>query len=78
MLPALREQIEAAAKSSGRSMNAEIVARLEASFPPEPEQKFNVEMEIGGPIVRENKDGTFTQLTVQEFARLLAKEIKKN
>lgn len=34
-LPAdLKEEIEAAAKQSGRSMNAEIVARLEASFAP--------------------------------------------
>lgn len=32
MLPELREQIEAAAKASGRSMNAEIVARLDGSF----------------------------------------------
>lgn len=32
-LPAdLKDQIEAASKNSGRSMNAEIVARLEASF----------------------------------------------
>ena len=32
MDPSLRAAIEASAKSSGRSMNAEIVARLEASF----------------------------------------------
>lgn len=32
MLPELREKIEAAARESGRSMNAEIVARLEESF----------------------------------------------
>lgn len=32
MLPELKEQIESAAKASGRSMNAEIVARLQASF----------------------------------------------
>lgn len=32
MLPELRQRIEAAAAESGRSMNAEIVARLEASF----------------------------------------------
>lgn len=32
MPPEVREQVEAAAKSSGRSMNAEIVARLQASF----------------------------------------------
>ncbi|MVT28158.1 Arc family DNA-binding protein [Acidovorax citrulli] len=30
--PDLKEQIETAAKESGRSMNAEIVARLEDSF----------------------------------------------
>lgn len=34
MLPDLRAQIEAAAKASGRSMNAEIVARLQESFEP--------------------------------------------
>lgn len=34
MLPELRAQIEEAARKSGRSMNAEIVARLHASFPP--------------------------------------------
>lgn len=34
MLPELKEQIEAAAKASGRSMNAEIVNRLQASFAP--------------------------------------------
>lgn len=34
-LPAdLKDQIEAASKQSGRSMNAEIVARLEGSFQP--------------------------------------------
>lgn len=32
----LRDQIKAAAEANGRSMNAEIVARLEASFQPEP------------------------------------------
>lgn len=32
MLPDLREKIEEAAKASGRSMNAEIVARLNRSF----------------------------------------------
>jgi hypothetical protein len=32
MLPELREKIEAAARESGRSMNAEIVARLESSL----------------------------------------------
>lgn len=32
MLPELREKIEQTARGSGRSMNAEIVARLEGSF----------------------------------------------
>ena len=32
MLPALRKQVEEAAAQNGRSMNSEIVARLEASF----------------------------------------------
>ncbi|QMV72989.1 Arc family DNA-binding protein [Comamonas piscis] len=32
MLPELREKIEAAARESGRSMNAEVVSRLEESF----------------------------------------------
>ena len=32
MLPELRERIETAARESGRSMNAEVVNRLEASF----------------------------------------------
>ena len=32
MQPELRERIEAAAETAGRSMNAEIIARLEASF----------------------------------------------
>lgn len=32
LLPELREKVEEAAKTSGRSMNAEIVARLQASF----------------------------------------------
>lgn len=32
LLPELREKVEEAAKASGRSMNAEIVARLQASF----------------------------------------------
>ena len=36
MLPDLREQIEAAAKASGRSMNAEIIARLQQSFDTKP------------------------------------------
>lgn len=34
MLPELRRQIEEAAALNGRSLNAEIVARLEASFAP--------------------------------------------
>jgi hypothetical protein len=32
MLPPLRDQLTAAAQDSGRSLNAEIVSRLEASF----------------------------------------------
>jgi len=32
MFPALRKQVEEAAAQNGRSMNSEIVARLEASF----------------------------------------------
>lgn len=32
MLPEMREKIEEAAKEAGRSMNAEIVARLQQSF----------------------------------------------
>ena len=35
MLPELKEKIEQAARESGRSMNAEIVARLEGSFGPQ-------------------------------------------
>lgn len=40
MQPSLREKVEAAAKASHRSLNAEIVARLEASFaePSKPDQ----------------------------------------
>ena len=34
MLPELREKVEEAARISGRSMNAEIVARLQTSFEP--------------------------------------------
>lgn len=34
MLPDLKTKVEQAAKSSGRSMNAEIVARIDASFSP--------------------------------------------
>lgn len=36
MLPELRNKLEDAARSSGRSMNAEIVKRLEKSFEPTP------------------------------------------
>lgn len=32
MLPELKERIEEAARASGRSMNAEIVGRLQKSF----------------------------------------------
>lgn len=32
MLPDLKQRVEAAARANGRSMNAEIVARLEDSF----------------------------------------------
>ncbi|THJ30937.1 Arc family DNA-binding protein [Lampropedia aestuarii] len=39
----LREKIAAAAKASGRSMNAEIVARLEAAFRTNDLQKINEE-----------------------------------
>lgn len=35
MLPPLRAKLVAAAEESGRSLNAEIVSRLEASFEPE-------------------------------------------
>jgi hypothetical protein len=37
MLPDLRARLEAACAHSGRSMNAEIIARLEASFVAAPE-----------------------------------------
>lgn len=78
MSDALRAKLEAAAKAGSRSLQAEIVTRLEASFPPAPEPRFDVTMQIGSPIVRQNKDGTFTELTIQEFARELAIELKKN
>lgn len=39
MLPELREKIEAAARESGRSMNAEIVARLDASLKDQAERE---------------------------------------
>lgn len=45
--PGLKEQIEAASKASGRSMNAEIVARLEASFDVQSgSQNFQRDMEL--------------------------------
>ena len=37
MLPGLKERIEEAARASGRSMNAEIVGRLQKSFETESE-----------------------------------------
>jgi hypothetical protein len=37
LLPSLREQIEDAARAKGRSLNAEVTARLQASFEPSTE-----------------------------------------
>lgn len=42
MLPELRQQIEEAARQNARSMNAEIVARLEMSLLPEPEHSTEI------------------------------------
>lgn len=50
----LKGQIEEAAKSNGRSMNAEIVARLEASFTAKLEQKYVVADELENML---NKQG---------------------
>lgn len=55
MMPELREKIEEAARQSGRSMNAEVVARIEASFSME-EEAF--------------KDGFDLQSLKREVARL--------
>lgn len=42
----MREQIKAAAESSGRSMNAEIVARLEESFVAPPPHELGADGQV--------------------------------
>jgi hypothetical protein len=39
---ALKELVESSAQSNGRTLNAEVVARLEQSFNPQPERPFSI------------------------------------
>jgi hypothetical protein len=43
MPPALRRQVEAAAKSSFRNLNGEIVFRLMSTFKPQPSDKRRID-----------------------------------
>lgn len=51
----LRDQLEDAAKSGKRSLNAEIVARLEESFSPtiNPDAPMVIKRKVDGPLVSE-------------------------
>lgn len=63
MLPELREKIELAAREAGRSMNAEIVARLERSFTADKEaEKVSFEAAF---------DATGLKLEVERLSKLL-------
>lgn len=64
-LPAdLKDQIEAASKQSGRSMNAEIVARLEGSFAPVPPAAVNPDTAMSALADRlEKQDRAIASLT---------------
>lgn len=52
MLPELKEQLESAARANGRSMNSEIVARLERSLALDEQQESDREkLRRGEPII---------------------------
>jgi hypothetical protein len=64
----LKDQIESAANTSGRSMNAEIVHRLEQSFT----RRHVSGVSVGGPI----PGSTLLTSTPEELAELIAEKLK--
>lgn len=63
MPPALRDRIKAAADASGRSMNAEIIARIEATFAPP--------IDLGEISLTLEEEARMEQI-MKSFAQLLA------
>lgn len=55
MQPSLKAMVEEAAKQNHRSLNAEIVARLEESFSPtiNPDAPMVIKRKVDGPLVSE-------------------------
>ncbi|MFT3720389.1 Arc family DNA-binding protein [Pseudorhodoferax sp.] len=79
--PELKERVEAAAKASGRSMNAEIVARLQASFEERVPELDDWELHVEERLVELQRDVVEEDLMVQRvykdalWARVRALEI---
>lgn len=69
MQPELKAQLEAAAKESGRSMNAEIVARLE--------QTFSSSMEEGASTLERWKNELLATLA-DDITKKIAEKAAKN
>lgn len=61
--PELKERVELSAKENGRSMNAEITARLEKSFEP-PQKALNLEVENQAVALRSRVDTMNMRLEV--------------
>lgn len=82
-LPAdLKDRIEALAKQAGRSMNAEIVTRLQQTLPESLQSAATQAQEKMGqrpvsPIIRVSPDGSSKEISVEELAQALAAAMAK-
>lgn len=70
----LKDALDAASAENKRSLTAEVVARLEATFATEAP---TLNLRVTSPILRVSPDGSSREITVEELARALAAEIKK-
>ena len=72
MLPELKERLEVAAKATGRSMNAEIVARLQQSFDGGGDKDARDKLMVAGFVLRMIQN-TVPDAAVQEDIATMAK-----
>lgn len=74
-LPAdLADKLRNVAEANNRSMNAEIVARLEASFAP---QSPAINLRVSGSGTHYGEDGSVREISLEDLARALAAELNQ-
>lgn len=71
----MRDRLKEAAKTNNRTLNAEIVTRLEASFSQQPP---SINLRASGPVTAYGEDGSVQQISLEDLARALAAEIKQS